>query len=98
MALARVSSQLDLSSNLGCVARGSVISDPAPSGAHVGVLAGAEIEYQISRNWILGVEYNYMDFSTESYGGTISPNATWPLASRCIPRSDIVKGRLSFKL
>jgi outer membrane immunogenic protein len=102
LAVARISSQLNSSNALACFADGT---NPnfgpcsfSEERTHTGVLVGAGIEYQFGRNWVFGVEYNYMDLSTETYGGTIMPNTTWPLSYTVKPQISVVKGRLSYKL
>ena len=62
------------------------------------MVVGVGVEYQLGRNWLLGVEYNYTDLSTESYGGTITPNTTWPLAYTVHPQISTVRGRISYRL
>jgi outer membrane immunogenic protein len=34
-----------------------------------GYVVGAGLEYGFAQNWIIGVEYNYMDFGTQSFAG-----------------------------
>jgi outer membrane immunogenic protein len=34
-----------------------------------GYVVGAGLEYGFARNWIVGVEYNYMDFGRQSFAG-----------------------------
>ena len=101
VAAARLSSQLNSSSTAGCFAGGFGVASTcafSEERTHVGVVAGAGIEYQFSPNWVFGLEYNYFDLSTEAYGGTINPNTTWPLAYTVHPQLSIVRGRLSYKL
>jgi outer membrane immunogenic protein len=104
LAVARISSQLNSLSVVGCFGGGFGAATPqgpcsfSEERTHTGVVLGAGFEYQLGRNWILGVEYNYTDLSTESYGGTILPNTTWPLSYTVHPQISIVKGRLSYKL
>ena len=101
VAAARISSQLNSTSTAGCFAGGFGVASTcafSEERTHVGVVAGAGIEYQFSPNWVFGVEYNYLDLRTESYGGTINPNTTWPLAYTVHPQLNIVRGRLSYKL
>ena len=101
LAVARLSSQLNSSNTAACDAGGfgtlSACSFTEERN-HVGVVVGVGVEYQLGPNWSLGVEYNYADLSTESYGGTINPNTTWPLAYTVHPQLNIVRGRLSDKL
>ena len=48
---------------------------------HVGWTAGAGVEYAITRSWIAGLEYNYLDLGRENYGGwAVSPQGV-PLVS-----------------
>ena len=100
LAVARLSSQLNAyNTTTGCaiffVSGNCSFSEER---THLGVVVGGGIEYQFTRNLSIGVEYNYMDLSTESYGGTILPNTTWPLAYTVHPQISVVKGRLSYKL
>ena len=39
---------------------------------HVGWTVGAGLEYALSPNWILGLEYNYVDLGDQRYGGFIT--------------------------
>jgi outer membrane immunogenic protein len=41
---------------------------------HVGWTAGAGVEHALTPNWIVGVEYNYVDLGTEQYGGIATLN------------------------
>jgi len=64
---------------------------------HFGFVVGAGIEYGLTANWIIGVEYDYYRFSKESYelGGTAAP-ATYAFNFK--PRDiHAVVGRLSYK-
>jgi outer membrane immunogenic protein len=36
---------------------------------HIGWTAGVGLEYALTPNWILGVEYNYVDLGDQRYGG-----------------------------
>ena len=64
----------------GGLAAGSVISTPnaafvassatfSERNAHIGWTVGAGLEYTLTPNWIVGLEYNYIDLGTEHYGG-----------------------------
>jgi outer membrane immunogenic protein len=102
VAAARLQSQLNSTSAVGCFAGGfggiAGSCGFTEERNHIGVLLGAGVDYQLSRNWVLGVEYNYLDLSTESYGGTIAPNTTWPLSYSVHPQIHLLKGRISYKL
>lgn len=102
VAAARLSSQLNSTSALGCFAGGfGGIAGPCSfteERNHIGVVVGAGVDYQLTPNWVLGVEYNYLDLSTENYGGTIAPNTTWPLSYTVHPQIHLLKGRISYKL
>ena len=101
LAVARLSSNLNSTSIAGCSAGGFGTASTCAFGEernHLGVVVGAGFEYQFTRNWSVGFEYNYMDLSTETYGGTISPNTTWPLAYTVHPQISTVRGRLSYRL
>lgn len=39
-----------------------------------GYVVGAGLEYAFATNWILGVEYNYLDFGGKSFSGSIIRN------------------------
>ena len=47
---------------------------------HVGWTAGAGVEHAFTPNWIVGLEYNYVDLGTEQYGGIATQNGA--LAAR----------------
>lgn len=47
---------------------------------HVGWTAGAGVEHALTPNWIVGLEYNYVDLGTEQYGGVATQNGA--LAAR----------------
>jgi outer membrane immunogenic protein len=48
---------------------------------HVGWTAGAGVEHAFTPNWIVGLEYNYVDLGTEQYGG-IATFVTGGVAAR----------------
>jgi outer membrane immunogenic protein len=102
VAAARLSSQLNSTSALGCLAGGfGGIAGPCSfteERNHIGVVVGAGVEYQLTPSWVLGVEYNYLDLSTENYGGTIQPSTSWPLSYTVHPQIHLLKGRLSYRL
>lgn len=61
-----------------------------------GWFIGGGVEYAVSRNWIVGIEYRHLQFDTEMAGPT-NPPATG--ASRYIKAdSDQVRARISFKI
>jgi outer membrane immunogenic protein len=64
---------------------------------HLGWTVGAGVEYALTTNWILGVEYNYYDLGTQRNGGTY----TSPFAATIQYDSDVtvssVLARLSYK-
>jgi outer membrane immunogenic protein len=41
----------------------------------VGWIAGVGFEYAATRNWVLGLEYDYVDLGTENYAG-FGPTST----------------------
>ena len=63
---------------------------------HIGWTIGAGIEYAW-RNFIFGVEYNYVDLGTQHYGGEVRPNTTWPLDYNLRATFSSVLGRVSYK-
>ena len=60
---------------------------------HIGWTAGIGLEYALTPNWILGVEYNYVDLGDQRYGGAAPTFADY--------KADItlstVLARLSYK-
>jgi outer membrane immunogenic protein len=101
LAVGRLSSQLNSSSTIECFAGGfGALSTCSfyEERTHIGVVVGGGLQYQFTPNWSVGLEYNYMDFSTEQYGGTISPNTTWPLSYSVHPQIQTVTGRLTYRL
>jgi outer membrane immunogenic protein len=53
--------------------------DPPPSSLrektwHVGWTVGAGIEYAMARNWVVGIEYNYLDLGRQLHGGMAISN------------------------
>jgi len=69
-----------------------------------GFVIGAGVEYAVDRNWILGVEYNYMDFGHGSAwtqlnrtGAGAVFNATLPESYRDDVTMQTVTARLSYK-
>lgn len=64
-------------------------------GTHVGWFVGAGVEYAYSRNFVIGVEYQHVDLSTELHSSTPIPAVG---AARYIsPAIDTVKIRLSLR-
>jgi outer membrane immunogenic protein len=66
-----------------------------------GYVIGAGLEYGFARNWIIGIEYNYMDFGTESFAGNriSSQGAVVPFIERFDDKLTLqtVTARLSYK-
>jgi outer membrane immunogenic protein len=63
---------------------------------HTGFVVGGGIEHGLTQNWILGVEYDYYRFSTESY--QLAGSATGSYAFDFKPRDvHAVVGRISYK-
>lgn len=67
-------------------------------GIHVGWTAGAGIEYALTPNWILGVEYNHYDFGSETFGGVMRRNGRPDEGGQYALslRADSVTARLSY--
>jgi outer membrane immunogenic protein len=67
----------------------------------VGWTIGGGVEYAVTRNWIFGVEGNYYDFGTQSYGGTGTSAAGGLTVSPVTETSKFtfadVLGRISYK-
>jgi outer membrane immunogenic protein len=63
---------------------------------HIGWTIGAGIEYGW-RNFIFGVEYNYIDLGTQHYGGEVTVNTTYPLDYNLRATFSSVVGRVSYK-
>lgn len=62
---------------------------------HDGWYIGAGIEYALTKNWIIGLEYIHMDFDDHLHLSALSPATE----SRNISlESDVVRARLTFKL
>lgn len=100
LAVARVASALGSSSALGCFGGGFGTQAPCTFNddhIHFGVVLGAGVDYQLTDNWVVGLEYNYVDLTTETYGGNTTPNSTWPVAYTVHPQLHIVKARLSYQ-
>ncbi len=72
----------------------------ASSNWRSGFIVGGGLEYGITQNWIVGVEYNYMDFGSK----TFTANSTGPFVGGNPPDTfkdkltvQSVTGRLSYK-
>ena len=65
----------------------------------VGWTAGLGVEYAITKNWVLGAEYNYYDLGSERYGGWAANNGISLLAVdyNVDVRFSSVLARLSYK-
>ncbi|BAR97936.1 structural elements [Blastochloris viridis] len=62
---------------------------------HVGWTAGVGLEYALAPNWILGVEYNYVDLGDQRYGGAVATGIAADLKQDVTVST--VLGRLSYK-
>jgi outer membrane immunogenic protein len=66
-----------------------------------GFVVGAGLEYAFAGNWIIGIEYDYMDFGSKTQVGTLVRNSTivgrFPDTFRDDLRISTVTGRLSYK-
>lgn len=62
---------------------------------HVGWTIGAGVEYALTPNWIVGVEYNYVNLADERYGGFASNGAITDFDSGLAVST--VLARLSYK-
>jgi outer membrane immunogenic protein len=65
----------------------------------VGWTAGAGIEWAFTRNWILGIEYDYVNFGTQNYAGygfDSGGNSRFVSEDVNVNYSEIL-GRLSYK-
>jgi outer membrane immunogenic protein len=64
-----------------------------------GYVVGAGLEYGFATNWIVGVEYDYMDFGTRSFSGTtvVSNGALVPERFDDKLTMSTVTARLSYK-
>jgi outer membrane immunogenic protein len=60
-----------------------------------GWVAGGGIEYGLTANWILGVEYNYIDLQTNSYN--VAGGAAGVYTFDVHPKIQTVVARLSYK-
>jgi outer membrane immunogenic protein len=67
---------------------------------HGGWTAGLGVEYAIASSsagaWILGLEYNYQQFSGKNYGGQVVPDNTWPVQYNVKPDSQTIMARLTY--
>jgi outer membrane immunogenic protein len=66
----------------------------------VGWTAGIGAEYALTHNWIVGIEYDYVDLGTESYAGngTTSTGASRFFSENVKLNYSEVLGRISYKL
>jgi outer membrane immunogenic protein len=62
-----------------------------------GYVLGAGLEYGINRNWIIGVEYNYMDFGSASFSGATHGTDGGPENFSDKLKLSTVSARLSYK-
>jgi opacity protein-like surface antigen len=67
---------------------------------HIGWTVGGGIEYAWTSNWIFGLEYNYYDLGSQTYGGLLkSPGLTVVNSNeyRLDPKFSTVLARLSYR-
>lgn len=64
---------------------------------HTGWTAGLGVAYAFSPAWVLGVEYNYYDFNSKTYGGQPVPDNTWPVQYKLEPTLQTLGARLSYR-
>jgi outer membrane immunogenic protein len=65
-----------------------------------GFVVGAGLEYAFAGNWIVGVEYNYMEFEKQSFAGPNLTAAGVPFGAEAFSdslRLSTVTGRISYK-
>jgi outer membrane immunogenic protein len=65
-----------------------------------GFVVGAGLEYAFAGNWIVGVEYNYMEFEKQSFAGPNLTAAGVPFLAEAFSdslRLSTVTGRISYK-
>ena len=58
---------------------------------------GGGIDHMLTANWILGAEYLYYQFSTQSAGAVFTPGGTLPIAYTWKDNVQVVRARLSYK-
>ncbi len=77
-----------------CCIEGSPIGAGSQSDWQSGWIIGTGLEYGLTPNWIIGVEYNYIDLGTANYevGGGLGS-----YAFDVKPRIQTVLGRVSYK-
>ena len=64
---------------------------------HLGWTVGGGVEYAWTNNIIVGVDYNYYDLGSRTYGGETVPNTTWPVQYSLHPTFSTVLARISYK-
>ncbi len=65
-----------------------------------GYVVGAGLEYAFATNWVLGIEYNYMDFGGKSFSGAIIRSDGTPFNKETFDdklKLSTVTARLSYK-
>jgi outer membrane immunogenic protein len=71
---------------------------------HGGAIVGAGIEYALTDNWIVGLEYSHIFISGKDHDGAVTPTAPGGIApplfgsTRIDGGVDVVQARLSYKI
>jgi opacity protein-like surface antigen len=76
-------------------AQDSVKTERASANTSGGGYIGGGIDWAVTTNWILGVEYRHYAFSAKTVTGVVSTGFTEQV--RFAPSTDTVMGRLSYK-
>lgn len=85
----------DFSSRL--VALAPFVSQTNFNNTQGGWVLGGGIDHMLTANWILGAEYLYYQFSTQSAGAVFTPGGTLPIAYTWKDNVQVVRARLSYK-
>ncbi|OGT47683.1 MAG: hypothetical protein A3E82_00865 [Gammaproteobacteria bacterium RIFCSPHIGHO2_12_FULL_38_11] len=91
LGITNAQSQLNTNSNLG--------SEPSvfnQSQNLIGLDLGAGIDYALNK-WLLGVEYDHINFGHTEFGGEDKPSGTAPIAYNIYPIFNAVKATFGYK-